>query len=210
MSTRIPTTRAAAAVLVALALTVSACDSNEPEGGAGDEELITQVRITMTNAANASDAVTITALDPDGPAGSAPLTFSPARVTLRSGATYNAMVQLDDTINNASITAEVGEEAEEHLFQYTLAPFSAGTVTITDRESDYVPAGQDENGAGDLPVGLRFRVAVAPSASGNGTLNATLFHFDDGAVKNSATATSDERDIDLNFPLSFSATVARQ
>ncbi len=194
-----PTRLSTAAIVLGLAFAVSACDSNEPPPDPGDQELITQVVITMTNAANAADVRTITATDADGDG--AGLVFSPASVTLTPGATYTATIELNDTINDVSITGEIEGESEEHLFAYAFTPASAGTVTITDRESDYTT--EDENGAGDLPVGLEFRVTVAPGATGTGTFNATLFHFDEGAVKSSGTATSDERDIDIDFPVSF-------
>ena len=193
---------AALAVAVGLVFTASACDSNKPEDpGAGQEELITQIALRFQNSANAADVQTITATDADGDGTG--LVFSPASFRLTPGATYTATITLLDQINNRDVTDEIKEEAEDHRFQYTVTPTSAATVTVTDRESTYVPSGQDNNGAGDLPVGLAFRVAVASGATGSGTFNATLFHFDDGAIKNSATATSDERDIDINFPVTF-------
>lgn len=198
-------TRGTAALALLGSLSLTACDSGEPGGGAGEEELITQVEITLTNATDASDSVTITASDPDG--NGADLTFSPARVTLRTGATYEGSIRLRDTVNDEEITEEIEEEAEEHLFRYSFSPASAGTVTITDTESDYTTV--DENG-GDFAVGLDFRAAVASGAAGNGTLNAVLYHFDEGP-KTSSTATSDEIDVDIAFPVVFQsppATVA--
>lgn len=195
MFTSIPLTRGALALVLVVSLSLTACDSGEPDDGAGEEELITQVRITMTNAADASDVATITATDADGDG--AGITFSPAQLTLRAGATYNGAVTLDDTINNESITEEIEEEAEEHLFRYTLSPSELGTVTLTDTESNYTS--QDTNG-GDFPVGLAFRVTVASGASGAGALNAVLYHFDEGP-KSSGTATSDEIDVDVDFPV---------
>ena len=110
MSFQIYAGRAAAILAVGFGLTLSACDSNEPgDDGAGDQEFITQVRITMTNAAVASDVVTLTATDSDGDG--AGLVFSPARATLRPGATYTATIALDDTINDESITGEIEAEA---------------------------------------------------------------------------------------------------
>ena len=193
---RLLTGRTAAVLALALALTVSACDSNEPDDDAGDQEFITQVRITMTNVALASDVVTITATDANGDGDD--LVFSPARATLRPGATYTAQVELDDTINDVSITGEIEDEADEHLFRYTFEPAAAGSVTLTDRESQY------EGGTRDLPVGLAFRVTTAAGTTGNATLNATLFHFGAAADKTSGTSTSDERDIDVDFPVQFS------
>ncbi|WP_420456089.1 hypothetical protein [Rubrivirga sp.] len=188
---------------LALLVSLAACDSGEPDDGAGEEELITQVSLTLTNTADASDAVTITGTASDGLVID---TFSPARVTLRPGATYDGSIELRDTINDEDITEEIEGEAEEHLFRYTFQPVSAGTVTTTDTESDYGSA--DANG-GDFGVGLRFRASVAAGASGSGTLTAVLYHFDEGP-KTSSTATSDEIDVDIAFPVSFGGASARR
>lgn len=172
---------------------LAGCDASP--GDLNDQELITQVRITLTNTADAADVVVITASDPDGDG--AGLTFSPASAVLRPGAMYDGTITLDDTVNGESITEEVEEEADEHLLRYAFAPSAAGTVTLTDRESDY-------GGTRDLPVGLTFRAEVAASASGSGTMNAILYHFDE-APKTSGTATSDEIDVDIDFPVAFVA-----
>ena len=192
-------TRGAAAL--ALLVSLAACDSGEPDDGAGEEELITEVALTLTNTADASDSVTITGTASNGLVID---TFSPNRITLRPGATYDGSIELRDTINDEDITEEIEEEAEEHLFRYTFQPSSAGTVTITDTESDY--SSVNENG-GDFSVGLAFQAAVASGASGSGTLTAVLYHFDEGP-KTSSTATSDEIDVDIAFPVSFSAGMA--
>jgi hypothetical protein len=191
-----PLTRGAAALALLGSLTLTACDSGEPDDGAGEEELITQVTLTLTPVGG-GQALTITATDADGDG--AGLTFSPNRLALTPGTTYAGSIQLLDTINDENITEEVEEEAEEHLFRYSFDPASAGTVTITDTESDYTTV--DENG-GDFGVGLDFEAVVAAGTSGNGTLNVLLYHFDEGP-KTSTTATSDEIDVDIAFPVSF-------
>ncbi len=172
------------------------CDSGEPEP-INPEEFITDVTITLTNDADASDTVTITASDDDGDG--AGLTFSPARISLRQGALYSGTIEISDEINDESITEEIEEEAEEHLFVYAVSPASAGEATITDTESDYVSG--DENN-GDFNVGLAFNLGVNSAASGQGTLNATLYHFDE-EPKTGNNATSDEIDIDIDFPVQF-------
>lgn len=196
--------RGTTALALLLALSLTACDSGEPDGnnGAGDEELITQVTVTFTNDDDSSDSVTIVANDSDGDG--AGITFSPSRITLRPGATYSGSIELRDAINNVDITDEVAEEAEEHLFLYAFTPASGGTITPTDSESDYTD--ENENGS-DFAVGLAFRAAVASGASGSGTMSAVLYHFDD-APKTSSTATSDEIDIDIAFPVQFAAPLA--
>jgi hypothetical protein len=191
-----PPARALAALALLGSLSLTACDSTEPDDGAGEEELITQVTLTLTPQGGGS-AVTIAASDPDGDG--AGLTFSPSTLTLTPGTTYDGSIELRDTINGEDITEEVEEESEEHLFRYTLTPASAGTVTITDTESDYTS--DDENG-GDFAVGLSFQVVTAAGASGTGTMNAVLYHFDEGP-KTSSAATSDEIDVDIAFPVTF-------
>ena len=197
MSTLNTLTRGAAALALLIAL--PACSSGEPDdGGAGDEELITQVEVTLTNASDASDSVTITGTASGGEVIDS---FSPSRLTLRSGATYNGSIRLLDTINDVNITDEIEDEAEEHLFRYSFQPTSAGTVTLTDNEDDYTTA--RENG-GNFQVGLEFRAVVNAGASGNGTMNVLLYHFgDEGSPKTSSTATSDEIDVDIAFPVRF-------
>lgn len=181
------------------ALVLTACDSGAPTDRAGEEELITQVEVTLANTADASDTVTITATDADGDG--VGLTFSPASVALRPGATYDGAIELRDTINGEDITEEVAGEAEEHLLRYAFQPVSAGAVVATDAESDYTA--EDTNG-GDFAVGLTFRATVAAGASGSGALEVVLYHFGAGP-KTSDTATSDEIDVDIAFPISFQA-----
>ena len=188
-------TRGAAALALLGSLSLTACDSGEPEDGAGEQELITEVTLTLTNAADATDSATITATASDGLVID---TYSPAQVTLRPGATYTGSIELRDTANGIDITDEIEDEAEEHLILYGFQPASAGTATATDFESDY------ENGntvGGDFAVGLDFQASVAAGASGSGALRATLYHFD--APKTSSTATSDEIDVDISFPVRF-------
>lgn len=188
--------------LFAAPLALTACSSGEPED-INPEELITRVELTLTNEADATDVVTISVSDPDGDGTG--FTFSPTSVTLRPGATYNGTIELTDTVNNEDITEEVEEEAEEHLFRYAFSPASAGTITASDSESDY--ASNDENG-GDFAVGLTFRAAVSASASGIGSLDVLLYHFDE-SPKTSDTDTSDEIDVDVSFPVEFATSVVR-
>ena len=200
-----PTTLARGAAALALlgSLSLTACSSGEPEEDAGESELITQVTLVLTPT-DGGTPLTITATASNGEVID---TFSPTQVTLRPGTTYDGRIELLDTINNIDITNEVRGEAEEHLFRYAFEPGTAGTVTITDSESDYqTRPDQNENG-GDFAVGLRFRAQVAAGASGTGAMRATLYHFDD-APKTSSTATSDEIDVEVAFPVRFQASTA--
>jgi hypothetical protein len=202
MTIRTPLLRTLTAVALAGTLTLAACDS-EPVDPPNEGELITEVTITLTNTASAADAHTITASDPDGDG--AGITFSPTSVTLRPGATYSGAITLRNTIDNEDITEEIaGDESEEHLFRYTFNPATFGAVTLTDRESQYTT--QNTNG-GDYAVGLAFSAVLADGITGSGTLNARLYHFDEGP-KTSSTATSDEIDIDIDFPVTIAPPTA--
>lgn len=196
----VPHTLTRGALALALLSTLTACSSGEPDdNGPGEEELITQVTLTLTPQGGGS-AVMISASDPDGDG--VGITFSPATLALTPGTTYDGTIEVRDTINDEDITEEIEDEADEHLFRYAFQPSTLGTVTLTDTESDY-----DTDG-GNLAVGLTFQVVTAAGASGTGDMVAVLYHFDDGP-KTSSTATSDETDIDIEFPVSF-ASPARQ
>ena len=184
------------ALLAFVLVALPACDTTEPPPP-NEEELITQVRITLTNQADASDVVTITALDADGDGRD--FAFTPATLTLTSGATYSGTIELDDTLNGVDITDEIRDEAEEHLFRYAVTPVGAGTVALTDTESDYTD--EDDNGA-DYAVGLTFSLDLSGTALGDGDFGVILYHFDD-APKTGNRATSDEIDVDLEFPVTF-------
>ena len=190
-------THTRALATLALLIALPACSSGEPDDdGAGEEELVTQVMITMTPQGGGSP-VTIMASDPDGDG--AGVTFSPATLALAPNTTYTGSIMLADTINDEDITEEIEEEAEEHLFQYAFTPASLGTVTITDTESDYTTG--NDNG-GDFAVGLDFQVTTG--ASGSGTLSALLYHFDDAPKAGSTVAPGEaEVDIDVDFPVTI-------
>ena len=59
-------TRSLAALALLGTLSLTACSSGEPDDGVGEEELITQVDITLRNADDALEVVMITARDADG------------------------------------------------------------------------------------------------------------------------------------------------
>ncbi len=168
--------------LMLLPLAFTACDSTEPDEGPGEEELIT--KITLTLSAGGS-TVTASANDPDGDGSG----FEIDTINLASGTTYTGSIALSDEINGEDITEEVGEEAAEHQFFYTVGGQASNrvSVTITDK---------DENG---LPVGLEFTLAVSGGGATNGTLRVILSHFDDDP-KN-GTDQSDETDVDVTFPI---------
>jgi hypothetical protein len=176
-----------AAGLVFLVVALAACDSTEPDDdeGAGEEELITRVVLTLDDG---GETVTATADDPDGDG----VDIQVETLTLTPGTVYDGTIEvyndLADEPVEQDITAEIEEEDDEHQFFYTVDGFGDNVrVDITDFD--------DSN----LPVGLAFQVNVTDAASGSGTLNVVLSHYDD-EPKNGVDR-SDETDIDVTFPV---------
>lgn len=174
--------------LLLFAVTFTACDSTEPEDeGAGEEELITRVVLTLTDGGN---TITATANDPDGDG----VGIQTETLTLTSGTTYSGTIDLfNDTADEPDemdIGAEVDEERDEHQFFFTYTGTQGGnrvTINVTD---------QDSNG---LPVGLAFQVAVSGGGAAAGNLNVVLSHYDD--QPKDGTTRSDETDVDVTFPV---------
>ncbi len=179
-----------AALLVGTVL-LAGCDSNEPDEGAGEEEFITKVTLTLTG----SDGSTATAMasDPDGDKANIQFTT----LALKAGVTYAGAIALRDDINGVDVTEEVEEEGAAHLFFYTPQGGVANRLTVTRLNND-------ENGA---PLGTELRVVVAAGAAAAGTLNVKLAHYENEGDKK-ATHTPDNRpgselDLDLNFPVTI-------
>jgi hypothetical protein len=188
--------------ILAATLTLTACDSNDPEEdeGAGEEEVISLVRITLTPQGGGTSVTAEARFNEDesedGP---------PGTLRLQPGVTYNGTIDLQNTFETPpeSITAEIREEDEAHRFFYTAEGDVADNVavTITDRD-----------GNGD-PLGLTFTVVVSGGASESGGMRVKLRHYEDGAVfpdtKRNDTATAPEisdvveNDINIRFPVAI-------
>jgi hypothetical protein len=192
---------------LALVLGLTACDSNDPSGeeGAGDAEVISNVTITLTNADDASDTVTADAVFNEA----GELTSPPRPVQLQAGATYEGTIAFENRFASEpaeqDITAEVREEAVEHQVFYVLSGAAADdvTVTVTDRETDYVSDSSNNMPRSNVPVGLTYTVDVADSPSGSeATLRVVLGHYDERAKTDSETVGDvPEIDVDVDFGL---------
>ena len=149
------------------------------------EALITRVALALEGG---GETVTATADAPDGDG----VASQVETLTLTPGTVYNGSVEvyndLADEPVEQDITAEIEEEDDEHQFFYTVGGFGDNVrVDITDF---------DDN---ELPLGLSFQVTATDAASGSGTLNVVLSHYDD-EPKNGVDR-SDETDIDVTFPV---------
>lgn len=154
-------------------LIVNPPDTNE-------EEVITTMTITFIDSAGVNPTVQATFKDPDGDGGNGPTIFD--TIKLDNNTIYNAsIILLNETKNPAdTISNEVLEEANEHLFCFSV---SDADVTITRTDSD-----------GNYEVGLKSKWVTGSSSSGYVTV--TLKHqleIKDG------TCNPGETDVEVNF-----------
>jgi hypothetical protein len=189
------------ALVLALFLPFAACDSNEPDpiDGAGEEEVITLVRLTLV-----APASTVTA---DAVFDEAGVLQSIEPLVLTVGTTYDVSVDLQNTAVTPaeSITAEIrDEEPEAHRFFYVPEGDTADALTVS---------GLDTDPNGD-PLGLTFDLAVSAGSEGeSGTFRVKLRHYEEDAnlpadKQNDTAAAPDvpgvvETDVDVVFPVSI-------
>jgi hypothetical protein len=166
--------------LMMVGLVVSSCKPETPPDP-NEEELITKIQLTFAEVGNVSNTFTAVYSDPDGDGGATPVRFD--SITLDSGKVYNVNISLldeSDPQDIVDITAEVQEEATDHLFCYTS---SGPDVTVVRTDSD-----------GTYEIGIQTRWTVgAPS---NGTVRVELRHqpnVKDGSCSPGAT------DVQLDF-----------
>ena len=186
--------RSARIALPALVLTtfLAACDDDPTQPVDNEQELITEVTLTFTPSGGGPPMVAVIS-DPDGE-GPLPPAAQLGELAFTPGMTYNGTVQFvdrSDPANPEDITAEVEEEADEHRVFYTIAGMTGVEIDNLDT---------DGNGA---PLGLTFDVVVDATASGTGTIQVVLSHFDD-APKGDGSTPSDETDADVTFAASVS------
>ncbi|AII51678.1 MULTISPECIES: hypothetical protein [Hymenobacter] len=174
------------ALLIAAPL-FSAC-SNDDDDPTPDEdnEQITTLTYTLTPQGGGTP-VSITYRDLDGDGGAA-ATISPATLVLAPGTTYTgAVTLLDETKTPAeNITAEVQQEADEHLLVFTPSGVNL-TITRTDRDSK------------NLEIGLATR-AVAGAANTAGTTGSLKIALRHQPGTKDGSATPGDTDVEVTFP----------
>ncbi len=185
------------------AITIVSCSDDDDAAPEEENELevITNVSLVFTNTADATDVVTVSAVDPDGE-GIQGLQEDNTAITLSLNATYrlsfvilNAL-DLDDV---EDIGEEIEEEDDEHQFFFSFTqdafvnPTGDGNV---DTASDPINYEDEDDNGNPLGLSTTWTTGATPVAGGNFT--ARLQHQPD--VK---TATSGANDGDTDFNLSF-------
>ncbi len=177
-------------LLLALALLITACDSTDPgEDDAGEEEVISNVTISLDNQADNSTVTAEAVFDEAG------VKQSAETLTLAAGATYAGTITLRNRFADEDITEEIEDEMEEHQFFYELTGDLSSVVSITITDTD----------ANGNPVGLEFSVNVAPvPGEPSGDLRVVLGHYDERAKQANETIDNiPETDIDFSYPVAI-------
>ena len=146
-----------------------------------EPEVITSVKITLTDSSNTANIITASFIDKDGDGGNQPSTFD--TIKLKANKTYLATIEIFNHIMNEDITAEIKEEANDHLFVFKPTVVNL-SIAITDFDTNS-PA---------LPIGLKSKWRTGDTS--NGKLQFILKHQQ--GIKDGTEATGDT-DIDLNF-----------
>ncbi len=185
-----------ALLLLAAPLAFSACkkDKEEPKP-ADDNELITTVVYTLeAPAGSTAPAVSITWEDRDGDGGAAPVVTggTAGRLTLQRNTLYTGSILLLDRTKTPAdtISNEVADEADQHLFVYQTTPAGLLNIVRTDRDTNR------------LEVGLET-TATAPAA-GTGSLKITLRHqppMANGTRIKDGTFGPGDTDVAADFPV---------
>ncbi len=175
------------AFLLALSLTFTACDDDDPEV-VNEEEVITTVNVTLTPQGGGT-AVVLTYFDSDGDGLNAVINGG----TLMANTPYAGSIEvLDETDPNdvEDITEEIEEEDDEHQFFYA---FTNNIATATYNDMD---------GNGN-PVGLAFTLTTDNAGTGDFTL--TLKHEPmksaAGVSGGDPTNAGGETDVSITFPI---------
>ena len=176
-------------LLLVFSLLLTACDSTDPgEDGAGEEEVISNVTLTLENQADNSTVTAEAVFDEAG------VKQSAETLTLASGATYSGSITLRNRFEDEDITAEVDEERDEHRFFYEVQGDVSGDLVLAITDTD-------SNG---YPVGLDFTATVAADAAGSGELRVVLGHYDERPKEANETISAiPETDIDFTYPVTL-------
>jgi hypothetical protein len=121
---------------IAFGFTACKDDNPKPEN---PEELITTVKLLFTDSADNSNTAIAVFADPDGPGGNSPVTTD--TIKLQPNKTYYASIILLDESKNPvdTISNEVAEEKNDHLFVYTTTTTIG--ITVTDVDDNNLPVG---------------------------------------------------------------------
>lgn len=153
-----------------------------------ENELITTVQLNFSGKGISGNDTTFTVSfdDPDGTGGNKPTTFD--TIHFAANKTYTCDLILLDKSKNPidTISNEVKEEADEHLFFFTPSNSDALSVTINDKDS------KGRN------LGLKTSWVTNTKTVNAGIVKVKLMH--QPGIKDGSSAVGDS-DVEIDFPL---------
>jgi hypothetical protein len=176
------------ALLAGLLVVSCKKDDKKPDDHHHDHEneLITTVQLNFSGKGISGNDTTFIVLfdDPDGTGGNKPTAFDTIR--LAANKTYSCdLILLDKSKNPVdTISNEVKEEKDDHLFFFTPSNKEALSVTINDKDT------KGRN--------LGLKTSWVTTTVANGTVKVKLMH--QPGVKDGTSATGDT-DVEVDFPL---------
>jgi len=177
-------------VVVLAGLVIVGCkkDHHHPEHNHehDESELITTVQLNFTKKGVSDSTFTVLFNDPDGTGGNKPISFDTIRLDVNK--TYTCDLILLDKSKNPidTISNEVLEEADDHLFFFTPSDNDALSVTINDKDS------KGRN------LGLKTSWVTKTKSLNAGAVKVKLMH--QPGIKDGSSAQG-ETDVELDFPL---------
>ncbi|AGC77362.1 hypothetical protein DDD_2235 [Nonlabens dokdonensis DSW-6] len=153
-------------------VSMTSCEDDDTPQIINEEEVITTVTYTLTNAVDNTDEVILRSVDADGDGPLDPVeTVSKA---FTAGASYNGEVRFENELESPAenITLEVIAEGDEHEVFYN-STVAGVVVSKTDVDADGNPLGVTSTlttgaaGTGTLTIVLRHE----PTKPNNGTLS---------------------------------------
>ena len=177
----------------------ASCSKDDPQKE-DTPELITEVALIFTPTGGGASVVA-TATDPDGEGVQDLVVDGP--IDLVAGTQYVLTLELVNSLvpvgqPGHSITDEVAEEGQEHMFFFGWTgnvfqtPSGDGNIDNRSDEVDYI-----DMDAGGLPLGL-LTTWTSASAAGSGTFHLILKH-QPGSKTTTSGSTVGETDLDLTF-----------
>lgn len=174
-------TLAMAAIAV---VSMTSCEDDDAPQIINQEEVITTVTYTLTNAADTTDTVILRSVDADGEGPNAPV--ETVSGTLTAGASYNGEVRFENELESPAenITLEVIEEGDEHEVFYN-STVSGVSISKTD---------VDVNGN---PIGVTSTLSTG--AAGTGSLSIVLRHEPTKPNNSTLSDAGGETDVQVTF-----------
>jgi len=176
------------ALLAGLLVVSCKKDDKKPDDHHHDHEneLITTVKLNFSGKGISGNDTTFTVSfdDPDGTGGNKPIAFDTIRFLANK--TYSCDLILLDKSKNPidTISNEVKEEADEHLFFFTPSNKDALSISINDKDT------KGRN--------LGLKTSWVTSKATTGTVKVKLMH--QTGVKDGVSATGNT-DVEVDFPL---------